>query len=68
MPSYGSLQQAVKVRPGKGEKEQREREKKLFGLVELFLPQRFALYLRNETGETNPQNAQKSGSASTELE
>lgn len=28
MPSYGSLQQAVKVRPGRGEKERREGEKK----------------------------------------
>lgn len=28
MPSYGSLQQAVKVRPGRGEKEKREGEKK----------------------------------------
>lgn len=37
MPSHGSLQQAVKVRPGRGEKERREREKKLSGFVELFL-------------------------------
>lgn len=35
MPSHGSLQQAVKVRPGRGERERREREKKaLSGFVE----------------------------------
>lgn len=40
MPSHGSLQQAVKVRPGRGERERREREKKtLSGFVELFLLQ-----------------------------
>lgn len=54
MPSYGSLQQAVKVRPGRGEKEKREGEKKktLFGFIELFLLQvekHFAPYLGNET-------------------
>lgn len=53
MPSHGSLQQAVKVRPGRGERERREREKKtLSGFVELFLLQvekRFA----SVSGEPN---------------
>lgn len=54
MPSHGSLQQAVKVRPGRGETERRGKEKRktLSGIVELFLLQvekRFPLYLGNKT-------------------
>lgn len=39
MPSHGSLQQAVKVRPERGKGERREGEKKapLSGFLELFL-------------------------------
>lgn len=38
MPSHGSLQQAVKVRPGRGEKGGKEK-KNLSGFVESFLLQ-----------------------------
>lgn len=38
MPSHGSLQQAVKVRPGKGNEEAGVGGGRISGFVELFLP------------------------------
>lgn len=39
MPSHGSLKQAVKVRPGRGEKKEGREKKTLSGFVELFMLQ-----------------------------
>lgn len=67
MPSHGSLQQAVKVRPGRGEKQGKEAEKKnlfsdsLPSQVEKYLESIFSLFTFNFYKLNNKMQSRTSG-------